>query len=169
MIQPIDHSRNGLAAGLAAAAVSLLALQASPALAQDILTQPSAGSAPSQPPEPGKFAAPPCDGDIAVLRLIEITPKGTMAGYLTAVAKNLGWFRAHGYKHDDLTVAKVMIEDPATHQLTYADNRVLSIHMRPPFMGGRGGHDADWNVFHDLYQDNSNIVTEYNICIPKAP
>jgi hypothetical protein len=135
------------------------------ALAQDILTQPRAASA---PPAPGKFSAPPCDGDVAVLRLIELTPKGAMAGYLEAVTKNLGWFRAHGYDDDDMVVAKVIVEDPATHRLTYAKNRVVSIHMRPPFMGGSTGHDAGWNVFHDLYQANSNIVTEYNICVPKA-
>jgi len=154
---------------VASVALGLLTVQASSAQAQDIQTQPSAQAPATSPPEPGKFAAPPCDGDIAVLRLIEITPKGTMAGYLKAVAANLGWFRAHGYKQDDLAVAQVMVEDPATRRLTYAKNRVLSIHMRPPFMGGRGGHDAAWNAFHDLYQDNSNIVTEYNICIPKTP
>lgn len=148
---------------LAGLALALFAGQR--AVAQDILTQPRTAS---EPPAPGKFAAPPCDGDVAVLRLIELTPKGAMQGYLEAVAKNLGWFRAHGYTHDEIVVAKVMVEDPATHRLTYAKNRVLSIHMRPPFMGGSGGHDSGWNVFHDLYQANSNIVTEYNICIPKA-
>ena len=167
MIRTIGHHARG--SGLAVAAVSLLCLQASPAPAQDILTQPSATAPPSTPPEPGKFAAPPCDGDIAVLRLIEIKPKGTMAGYLTAVAKNLAWFRAHGYKQDDLAVAKVMVEDRATHQLTYAQDRVFSIHMRPPFMGGRGGHDSAWDEFHDLYQTHSNILTEYNLCIPSTP
>jgi hypothetical protein len=137
-----------------------------PAAAQDILTQPSVAAA---APAPGKFAAPPCDGDVAVLRLIELTPTGSMGGYLEAVMRNLGWFRAHGYGKDDMVVARVMVEDPATHQLTYSKTRVLSIHMRPPFMGGSTGHDAGWNVFHDLYQTNSNIVTEYNICIPRAP
>lgn len=140
------------------------AFVAQPALALDILTQPSVAS---EGPAPGKFAAPPCDGDIAVLRVIEIPPKGSMEGYLEAVAMNQGWFRAHGYASDETAVARVMVEDPTTHQLTYAKNQVLSIHMRPPFMGGSTGHDAGWNVFHDLYQKNSNIVTEYNICIPR--
>jgi hypothetical protein len=148
---------------IAGLVVGMLLVQ--PALAQDILTQPTVASA---PPEPGKFAAPPCDGDIAVLRVIEIPPKGSMEGYLEAIATNRSWFRSHGYANDETAVARVMVEDPTTHQLTYAQNQVLSIHMRPPFMGGSTGHDADWNVFHDLYQKNSNIVTEYNICIPRT-
>ncbi len=150
-------------AGLTMALFTVLLV--TPALAQDPLTQPSVASA---PPEPGKFAAPPCDGDVAVLRLIEIPPQGSMEGYLKAVATNQSWFRAHGFANDQTAVARVMVEDPATHQLTYAKNQVLSIHMRPPFMGGSTGHDAGWNVFHDLYQKNSNIVTEYNICIPRT-
>jgi hypothetical protein len=144
--------------------LGLFAVQ--PSLAQDPLTQPSVAST---APAPGKFTAPPCDGDVAVVRLIEITPKGTMAGYLKAVATNLGWFRSHGYADDEMFVTQLMVEDPATHQLTYSKNRVLSFHIRPPFMGGSTGHDAGWNVFHDVYQANSNILTEYNICIPKRP
>ena len=150
----------------APALVVWAALQNPPARAQDILAQPRTASA---GPRPGTFAAPPCDGDVAVLRLTELTPNGTMAGYLKAVAAHLGWFRSHGYAHDDMVVAQVMVEDPATYQLTYSKNQVLSIHMRPPFMGGSTGHDAGWDAFHDLYRKNSNIVTAYNICIPRAP
>ncbi len=91
-----------------------------------------------------------------------------MEGYLKAVAAHLGWFHSHGYANDEMVVARVMVEDPATHQLTYAKNRVLAIHMRPPFMGGSTGHDAGWDAFHDLYRKNSNIVASYNICIPRA-
>lgn len=152
---------------VAAPALALLAvLQGPPAQAEDILTQPHAASA---GPLPGTFAAPPCDGDVAVLRLTELTPNGTMAGYLKAVAAHLGWFHSHGYANDEMVVAQVMVEDATTHQLTYSKNRVLSIHMRPPFMGGSTGHDAGWDAFHDLYRKNSNIVTAYNICIPTAP
>jgi hypothetical protein len=151
------------------AGAALVLCDARAVLAQDILVQPSAQAPPSVAPEPGKFAAPPCDGDVAVLRLTELTPNGTMEGYLKAVAAHLGWFRSHGYANDDMVVAKVMVEDPSTHQLTYSKNRVLAIHMRPPVMGGSTGHDAGWDAFHDLYRKNSNIVESYNICIPRAP
>lgn len=143
----------------------VVALPVGSALAQDPLTQPKVAST---APEPGRFAAPPCDGDIAVIRVIDIPPQGSMEGYLKAVATNQSWFRAHGYANDETAVAKLMVEDPQTHQLTYAKNQVVSIHMRPPFMGGSTGHDAGWNVFHDLYQKNSSILTEYNICIPRT-
>ncbi len=151
-------------AGMILAVVGMLL--ARPALAQDILTQPSVAS---EGPGPGTFAAPPCDGDVAVLRLTELTPNATMASYLKAVAMHLGWFRAHGYAKDDMAVAKVMVEDPATHQLTYSKTQVLAIHMRPPVMGGSTGHDASWDAFHDQYRKTSNIVASYNICIPKRP
>ena len=151
-----------------AGAVLCLAMRAEPALAEDILTQPTAAATPSAGPFPGTFAAPPCDGDVAVLRLTELTPTGTMEGYLKAVAAHLGWFHSHGFANDEMVVAKVMVEDPSTHQLIYSKNRVLAIHMRPPFMGGSTGHDAGWDAFHDLYRKNSNIVQSFNICIPRA-
>jgi hypothetical protein len=152
---------------LAVLAVLFGALQSLPALAQAPLTQPAAQA--SAGPAPGKFAAPPCDGDVANVRLTEIIPGGTMEGYLQAVDAHRAWYRAHGYKNNEIFVARLMVEDPTTHQLTYSKTRVLAFHIRPPFMGGSTGHDAGWDNFHDLYRKNSNIVTAYDICIPKTP
>jgi hypothetical protein len=140
--------------------------QVQPALAQGVLAQPSGQTADA--PAPGKFAAAPCDGDVANVRLTEIIPGGTMEGYLQAVDAHRAWYRAHGYTHNDIFVARLMVEDPATHQLVYSKTRVLAFHIRPPFMGGSTGHDTGWDAFHELYRKNSNIVTAYDICIPKS-
>ena len=138
--------------------------QVQPAQAQ--LTQPNAPA--SAPPLPGSFAAPPCDGDVANVRLTEIIPGGTMEGYLKAVDAHRAWYRAHGFMNNEIFVSKIMLEDPATHKLVYSQDRVLAFHVRPPYMGGSTGHDAGWDAFHAQYSKNSNIVTTYNICIPRT-
>ena len=155
---------------IAATALVLFgSLQAQSALAQGPLTQPK-GPPPAAgaPPLPGKFAAPPCDGDVANVRVTEIIPGGTMEGYLQAVAAHLGWYRAHGFKNNEIFVSKLMVEDPASHKLVYSKNQVVAFHIRPPYMGGSTWHDAGWDTFHNLYRKNSNIVKEYDICIPRT-
>ncbi len=87
-------------------------------------------------PAPGKFAAPPCDGDVANVRLTEIIPGGTMEGYLQAVDAHRAWYRAHGYKDNEIFVSKLMVEDPATHKLVYSTNRVRGVPY-PPAVHGR--------------------------------
>ena len=154
---------------LTCSAIALFAAsQAQPALARDPLTQPKGPAPKAQGPLPGTFAAPPCDGDVANVRLTEIIPGGTMDGYLKAVADHRAWYRAHGFKNNEIFVSKLMVEDPATHKLTYSKDRVVAFHIRPPYMGGSTGHDAGWDAFHAEYSKNSNIVTTYNICIPRA-
>ena len=115
----------------------------------------------------GALVAPPCDGDIANVRLTEITPTGTMAGYLKAVNDHRAWYKAHGFTGNEIFVSQVMVENPATKKLEYSKTEVLAFHIRPPFMPGSTGHDAAWDTFHDLYRKNSNIKATYNICMPK--
>ena len=111
--------------------------------------------------------APPCDGDVAVIRLTEITPTGTMKAYLAAVDAHREWYRSHGYTGNELYVTKVAVTDPKTHVMTYSENQVLAFHVRPPLMPGTTGHDASWDAFHQQYRDNSVIKTSYIVCIPK--
>lgn len=141
---------------------------AQPAAARDPLTQPKGPAPKSQGPLPGTYAAPPCDGDVANVRLTEIIPGGSMKGYLKAVADHRAWYRAHGFKNNEIFVSKLMVEDPAAHKLVYSKDRVVAFHIRPPYMGGSTGHDAGWDAFHAEYSKNSKIVTTYNICIPRA-
>ena len=115
----------------------------------------------------GELAAPPCDGDVANVRLTEITPTGTMQGYLKALDAHRAWYRAHGFTGNDIFAARVMIPEPGTKTLKYSETQVLAFHIRPPFMPGSTGHDPAWDAFHQLYRENSIIKTSYNICMPK--
>ena len=93
-----------------------------------------ASAAVSQPaaPHPGaEGAPPPCDGDIANVRLTEISPTGTMEGYLKAVAGHKAWYRAHGFKDNEIFVSRIMVMDPATKTLKYSNTQVLAFHIRP--------------------------------------
>lgn len=137
------------------------------ALAQPALAQMSAPAAKSGAPAPGAYAALPCDGDVANVRLTQILPTGTMKGYLQAVDEHRAWYRAHGYKDNQIFVSRLMVPDPAKHELKYSDTEVLAFHIRPPFMPGSKNHDAAWDLFHKHYSENSKIEVGYNVCMPK--
>ena len=62
-------------------------------LAQPALAQMSAPASKSGAPAPGAYAALPCDGDVANVRLTQILPTGTMKGYLQAVDEHRAWYR----------------------------------------------------------------------------
>lgn len=116
----------------------------------------------------GELAAPACDGDIANVRLTEISPTGTMEGYLKALDAHRAWYRAHGFTNNEIFATRVMVTEPGTNKLKYSDTQVLAFHIRPPYMPGSTGHDAAWDAFHQLYRENSIIKTSYNICMPKT-
>ena len=132
-------------------------LQAPTALSQTAAPHPGADGAP-----------PPCDGDIANVRLTEISPTGTMEGYLKAVAGQKAWYRAHGFKDNEIFVSRIMVMDPATKSLKYSNTQVLAFHIRPPYMPGSTGHDPAWDAFHQQYRENSDLKQSFNVCMPKA-
>jgi len=134
-----------------------------------IVAQPALSQAPGNAPvrTGNEAVAPPCDGDIANVRLIQITPKGTMANYLKALDAHRAWYRAHGFTKNQIFAAKVMVLDKASNSYKCAKDQMLSFHIAPPFMPGSTGHDAAWDAFHNLYRENSDIKTTFNVCMPK--
>jgi hypothetical protein len=111
---------------------------------------------------------PACDGDITVVRVSQIKPGGSMAGFMAAVAAHKAWYRSHGFTDNEIAASRVIVRDPKTGALTYSDTEVLTYHLRPPGMGdppGRG--DAAWNGYVKMYQQNSDIKSEYVTCMPR--
>jgi hypothetical protein len=111
---------------------------------------------------------PACDGDIAVVRVSQIKPGGSMQGFMAAVAAHKAWYRTHGFTDNEIVASRVIVADPMTGALKYSDKEVLTYHLRPPGLGdppGRG--DAAWNAYVKLYQQNSDMKSEYVTCMPR--
>lgn len=128
--------------------LALLAFHAAPALAQGEM--------------------PPCNGNIAVVRVSEIKPGGTMKGFLAAVAAHQAWYRANGIKDNEIVASRVIVKDEKTGQFKYSDTEVLTYHINAPDptkLPHRG--DAAWNAYVKMYRDNSDLKSEYLTCMPK--
>jgi hypothetical protein len=113
-------------------------------------------------------ASAACDGDITVIRVSTIKPGGSLQQFLEAVAANKAWYRANGVNDNDIFAARELVRDSASGTMKYSDTEVLTYHVRPPARArvpNRG--DAAWNAFVKLFQENSEIKTEYQVCVPK--
>ena len=113
----------------------------------------------------GQSARPACDGDLAVIRISQIKPTGTMAGFLKAQEAHLAWYRSHGYKDNLIYSARVVIQDPATRMFKYSDTEIMTFHVRPP--SGIKPDEA-WDAYVRQYREHSDIMTEYEVCLPKS-
>ena len=109
-------------------------------------------------------ASPACDGDIAVVRISTIKPTGSMEGFLKAQEAHLAWYRSHGYRDNLIYSARVLVRDPVTRSMKYSDTEIMTFHVRPP---SDVTQDAAWNAYVKQYRDNSDIKSEYNVCLPK--
>ena len=112
---------------------------------------------------------PPCDGDIALVRISQIKPGGTMDGFLAAVAAQKAWYRTNGSNDNEIVVSRVWEADQSTGQGKYSDSVAITYHVRPPAVAtlpNRG--DAAWKAFTKLFQDNSEIKNQYTTCTLKT-
>src|SRR6266545_1512502 len=78
---------------------------------------------------------PTCQGDITVVRLLEIKPAGSLQGFMAAVAAHKAWYRTHGFADNAIVVSRVVTRDPNTGAPKYSDTQVFTYHFRPPGMG----------------------------------
>jgi hypothetical protein len=128
--------------------VSFLALQTVPTFAQNAL--------------------PKCEGNIAIVRVSEIKPGGTMKGFDEAVAAHLAWYRANGIKDNEIVTSPVIVKDEKTGEMKYSDKEVLSYHINPPDAKRTPKRNDDaWKAYVKMYRDNSDIKFEYLTCMPK--
>jgi hypothetical protein len=114
---------------------------------------------------PVEESMPPCDGVVAVIRIAEIVPGGSVEKFLAAVEAQKTWYQKHGM--DDLIFAsKVLVYDATTHSFTYSDRTVMSYHFYstkpiPP-------HDTEWDAFVQAFAKTSKIKEGPLTCMPKG-
>ena len=108
-----------------------------------------------------------CDGRMATVRVSEITATGTPAGFLAAVAAQKAWYESKGVK-DEIFVSRIAVRDEKTRAQAYSEKQFMTFHIR----GGSGpgpAHDAGYDAFVKLFRENSDIKSEYNVCMPNPP
>lgn len=122
-------------------------------------------SAENLPPSP---AAPACAGDIVTVRRIEVKPPATIESYLKNMDVHRAWYRAHGFKNNEIFGAKIVVTDPSTGNPGYSSTELIAFHIRPPY-GPKTTtvQDPAWIAFHKTYDEISRIKDQYQVCMPK--
>ena len=106
-----------------------------------------------------------CDGRRATVRISEITAKGSVKGFMDAVAAHKAWVVSHSLTSDEITTVPVIVRDEKTHTRSYSDKEFWSIHIH----GSNGPdpkHDDAYDALVKMYRDNSDIKSAYDICLP---
>ncbi|MFM5930774.1 MAG: hypothetical protein ACKOPQ_07690 [Novosphingobium sp.] len=125
-----------------------LILSAAPALAQ---AQPATSPAQNCPA-----------GKLQRLRVSEIVPGGTLAGFKAAFADHARWYASHGYAGDRLSISSVVGESGKARGRKGAV-RVVTIHSGASNVP-RDRQDAAWKAFAAKYKANSRIVSTTLTC-----
>jgi hypothetical protein len=108
-----------------------------------------------------------CEGRRATVRISEITPNGTIKGFMAAVAAHRAWVFSHGLIRDEITTVPVIVRDDQTKARSYSDKQFWSIHIHGSNQP-EPKHDAAYDAFVKMYRDNSDIKSAYDICLPNG-
>ena len=104
-------------------------------------------------------------GDIEVVRISKLTPKGSMAGVEKAVADHGKWYADHGYAEDRVILAPVFVTEGGGTFPSISANQFLTIHAHAHQVPA-DRQDAAWQAYVAEYDANSQIVTQSMVCIP---
>lgn len=108
-----------------------------------------------------------CDGRRATVRISEITPGGSVKGFMEAVAAHRAWLFSHGLTKDEVTTVPVIDRDEKTHTRSYSNKQFWSIHIHGS-NEPEPKHDEAYDAFVKMYRDNSDIKSAYDICLPSS-
>jgi hypothetical protein len=108
-----------------------------------------------------------CDGRRATVRISEITPSGTVKGFMAAAAAHRAWVMSHGLTKDEIITIPVIVRDEKTHAQSYSDKQFWSIHIHGSD-GPGPKHDEAYDAFVKMYRENSDIKSAYDICLPNG-
>lgn len=107
----------------------------------------------------------PCaTGSPAIVRMSELTPTGSVAGFNKAVADHARWYADHGYK-DRIFSAPVLQFDPQTKQLSISPSQFMTFHLGSMLVPDIK-HDAAWDAYVAEYSANSKITSTTLVCYP---
>lgn len=99
-------------------------------------------------------------GKLQRVRVSEIVPGGSLAGFREAFTDHARWYASHGYKGDRLSLSPV-VRDGASRR---GRQRVVTIHTGASNVP-REKQDAAWKAFAAKYKANSRIVSTTLTCM----
>lgn len=99
-------------------------------------------------------------GKLQRVRVSEIVPGGSLAGFREAFADHVRWYASRGYKGDRLSLSPVL-RDGANRR---GAQRVVTIHTGASNVP-REKQDAAWKAFAAKYKANSRIVSTTLTCM----
>jgi hypothetical protein len=108
-----------------------------------------------------------CDGRRATVRISEITPSGSVKGFMDAVAAHKAWVFSHGMTKDEIITVPMIVRDDKTRARSYSDGQFWSIHIHGSNEPDPK-HDEAYDSFVKMYRDNSDIKAAYDICLPSS-
>ena len=109
---------------------------------------------------------PACpSGNIAIVRLSQLTKTGSMAGFEKAMADHAKWYADHGYAADKIFAAPVLKFDQAKNDLVQAPDQMMTFHTHASYVPS-SAHDDAWNAYVAEYEANSEILNGTTICMP---
>lgn len=118
----------------------------------------------SVPSAHAQATGPSCDGDLALIRVSQLKPTGSLQGFMKAQEAHLAWYRKRGHKDNEIYSARVIVRDDTSKSFRYSDTEIMTFHVRPP---GEMTTDAEWDAYVKMYRDNSDIKSEHMVCLPK--
>jgi triacylglycerol esterase/lipase EstA (alpha/beta hydrolase family) len=109
-------------------------------------------------------SACPAGSSIAIVRLSQLVPAGSMDGARKAATDHEQWYASHGYAADKILFAPVLSFDRATKKAS-ASNQFYTIHLKSTDVP-MTRHDAAWTAYVAEYDQNSKIVSTNVACMP---
>lgn len=109
-------------------------------------------------------SAPTCPaGKLQRVRVSEIIPDGSLAGFRAAFADHAKWYAQHGYTADRLSLLPAVNEYGRNHARK-GKVRVVIIHSRVSNVPHEKQDNA-WKAFAQKYKANSRIVLTTLTCM----
>jgi hypothetical protein len=110
------------------------------------------------------LASEGCVGQVAIVRVVTLTPSGTRAGLESAMRQHEAWYRAHGFTRNRIISAPVL--ELRGDRYVPAENRFLTLHLSPPIRNGQEPDDAEWRHFVAQYDSNVQPTEPVVVCLP---
>ena len=117
----------------------------------------------------GQVQRPPCDGDLAIVRISQIKPGSNLEAFMKAQDAHRAWYQKQGSKTRRIYSARMFVRDPQTNTLRPSETEVMTFNIfsatEPETPPSRD--QAGWDAYVKMYQDASDMKAEYPVCMPK--
>lgn len=112
-------------------------------------------------PAPARASCP--WGQLKQVRVSEILPDGSLAGFREALAEHARWYARNGYPQDRFILSEVVYESGTRLKRGRSGIRVMTVHS-PMSEVPPEKQDDQWRAWVAKYKANSRIVSTMVTC-----